>query len=498
MLSQGLSRRLVLTVVATLAALLLVGAFAARAARASTTQESTFQDDDLLKGSTTQQQTLAVLQSLGVNRVRVTVVWADIAPKDPVLFNPTDPNSPGYDWRIYDSLVRNAAARGIAVNFTVSTPAPSWAVPAGHGGSYEPDPTKFGQFVEALGKRYSGSWPVGGIDAIPRVSYWSLMNEPNEGTRIAPQRASNGAPIAPAIYRGLLDKGYAALVLTGHRTDTMVIGDLAAKGGTQNVPPMEFVRALYCVDTNLNPVPSCLRNADGGDSSAAGFAPRHPAMFRSTGVGLHPYSYFAPPDAPAQNRDDVLLADSDRLYNLVGGIFRRYPNGDRSALGLYMTEFGYNTNPPDGGVPYNPTQAAGFINEAEYIAWRNPRIHTMSQFLLRDYPPDSHLFHSGLIFRSGQLKPGFFAYRLPFYIPDTTVGRGQSFEVWCDLRSAPRGTGQIQFLPSGSSTWRIVRTFTTGNPRGYYDTRLPLGTGSVRIHLAGTSTYSRTVGVRAG
>ena len=52
-----------------------------------------------------------------------------------------------------------------------------------------------------------------------------------------------------------------------------------------------------------------------------------------------------------------------------------------------MTEFGFETNPPDpfSGVPL--AAQAQFNTIGEYQAWQNPRIASQAQFLLRDVAP---------------------------------------------------------------------------------------------------------------
>src|SRR5436309_3285928 len=59
---------------------------------------------------------------------------------------------------------------------------------------WEPSPAEFGAFVRAVATRYSGSYdPVqerlapGDPDDLPRVSFWSIWNEPDYGPSLAPQ-----------------------------------------------------------------------------------------------------------------------------------------------------------------------------------------------------------------------------------------------------------------------------------------------------------------------
>jgi hypothetical protein len=76
---------------------------------------------------------------------------------------------------------------------------------------------------------------------------------------------------------------------------------------------------------------------------------------------------------------------------------------------LWITEYGYQTNPPDTfyGVGWN-TQAE-YLREAYMIAQANPRIDLLTWFLLRDSRVLSE-WQSGLMTANGQKKPAFAAF----------------------------------------------------------------------------------------
>src|SRR5579862_8566822 len=119
-------RRLLL--LATVLAALAAPALHAAPASASTTQAAIFQDDTMVKLYPA--TTLATLKSLGVNTVRVGLVWSSVAPtgaREPAGFNPTDPGDPNYSFATYDAIVREAQQDGITVFFTITGPAPQWA-----------------------------------------------------------------------------------------------------------------------------------------------------------------------------------------------------------------------------------------------------------------------------------------------------------------------------------------------------------------------------------
>ena len=73
----------------------------------------------------------------------------------------------------------------------------------------------FYKFVQALGTRYSGHYkPPGSTTALPRVSYWSVWNEPNQPGWLSPQwRSSRSGPAmeGPVLYRAYANAAFRAL-----------------------------------------------------------------------------------------------------------------------------------------------------------------------------------------------------------------------------------------------------------------------------------------------
>ena len=83
------------------------------AASAGAKQFSIFEDDAVLLGLTDKdpEKAMAEVRYLGADVVRVFVVWSRVAPNGksrtiPAGFDAADPNSPGYDWSLYDQLRR--------------------------------------------------------------------------------------------------------------------------------------------------------------------------------------------------------------------------------------------------------------------------------------------------------------------------------------------------------------------------------------------------------
>ena len=123
-------------VLSAVAAVTALATLAPSLAVANGTQESVFQDDAYLiyHSAASVNRTLATLQSLGVQRVRVTLKWSTVAPSPqsrtrPARFNAVDPGAyPRGAWSPYDRVVELAARHHIGVEFNVTAPGPLWAM----------------------------------------------------------------------------------------------------------------------------------------------------------------------------------------------------------------------------------------------------------------------------------------------------------------------------------------------------------------------------------
>jgi len=478
--------------------------------------------------------------------VRVEVRWSLWAP-DPKShrrpqFDATDPNAyPAADWAALDQIVLDAAANGIQVMMVPSAWAPYWAQgpnPSRYGAKYdiryswEPSASEFGQFVKALASRYSGSFaPPGSGTPLPHVGTWEIYNEPNFGQSLAPQAIyGSRLPYGPKMYRALTGAGWSALQATGHGQDTILIGALGAEGSQgpvrrwapQGLPgtygemkPLIFIRELYCVDSNYHRYLGRAASQRGCPTTRAGythFRAQNPVLFKASGFSDHPYvlSKAVPPTRPGKR--DPNYAEFSQLPHMaatVNRVLRVY--GSSKHFPIWNTEYGYVTCPPNCSKRWvSPKTAAQYLNWAEYLSWRNPRIASTMQYLLYDPnptvgTPEKGGFSSGLVFFRGKPKPSYYAYRLPIFLPFNRVRRGRALEVWGAVRPAPfavaDGDGpqsvQIQFERSGSRSWTTLRTLPITDPHGYIDTWITFpASGAVRVAwadpFAGGTVYSRT------
>jgi hypothetical protein len=538
-----------------LLALVLVATAFPAAALGRANQEMILQDDPRLvhPGSDAQlRESLREIKSLGTDRVRVTMLWNLIAPNPrsearPGFgdLGPTDPRSypPGV-WDRYDRIVRVADELDLDVLFTVSGPGPAWADRArrGRAGITRPDAAAFGDFVEAVGKRYSGQWPdpeqppapqqpdptvplpgattpapAPAVRRLPRVDHWSLYNEPNFPGWLMPQ-FSRKRPVSPHLYRGLVDAAWGGLERSGHGGDTILLGETARFGepprgsriaSNSVMPTLAFVRELYCLSRRYRPLRGRAARARGCPATGAGrarFRASHAGLFAAPGWAHHPYTLTREPSWHGHGPTDPVIGSINRLARVIDRSRRAWRSFRRPPL--WITEFGYETRPdPFRAVSFG--RQAGWMSWAEFVAFRNPRVASFSQFLLRDDAPVRGqprrsrwvTWQSGLRTASGGPKPALAEYRVPVYVAPQRP-RGRTVRVFGAFRPAADDAqvpARIEFRSRGG--WRVLRELFARGPRAYVNARVRVpGRGRVRLSYlppgAGERVASRSVLVR--
>ena len=490
--------------------------------------------------------TLAQFRELGASTVRVSIQWATIAPSPRSArrpaFDATDPNAyPTGVWAPYDAIVQTARQDGLTVDFIITGGAPLWAEGPGvpwPGVSlyyaWKPRASAYGQFVRAVGVRYDGRFtPTGGFSPLPAVRFWTIFNEPNFGEDLAPQAIDGSrVSVAPMMYRRLVKAGWSALMATGHRHDRIVIGDFAARGisarsskhAPQGYPgnygqtkPLIFIRTLYCVNARYQHLRGAAARRVGCPTTAAGsraFRGNNPGLFKASGVGDDPVPDNRSPAADGTSDPNfATIADLGRLETALDKVNQAYGSGKK--YGIYSDEYGYITHPPARPKYVSPRAAAYYINWAEYLSWKNPRVKSYMQYLLRDPAPAASGpyagYASGLEYYNGQPKPSYDAYRLPLYLPKTSFPRRASVEVWGVTRPAPfmQHDGHGPQTVSIQLNGQTIRTVTATRAGGYFDLHMKFATsGNLRlaytypssdpflpIGAAGSTVYGRTVNI---
>lgn len=379
---------------------------------------------------------LDLLKRSGVRTVRLTAGWSVLAPRPRARrvprFDATDPAAYQPEgWRRIDRAVRGARRRGMAVMIDLAFWAPVWATDGDT--SQTPrrgvDPALFGRFAGAVARRYDGGYdPPGATRTLPAVRGYTIWNEPNLPDFLRPQwrdPETERVPLSPHRYRQMVKAAYPA-VKAAQPDSLVLVGGLAAYGRRGGVAPLRFLRELACVDARLRPLrrPEC-------------------ALFRSVagdGFAYHPYSTRTPPNQVERSAspDEVPLARLGALASLLDRLAsaRRI---DPRLRDIYLTEYGYETNPPDPGAPFDPPRAARMSSWAEAIAARQPRVRSVAQFLVRDLPGRAGAqregrlsdWQSGLTFIDGRPKPLAAAMPAPLHAERGPRG---SVRVWGRVR----------------------------------------------------------------
>jgi hypothetical protein len=497
-----------------LLALLAAMAFAPAAARASDSQLSIMMDDDLLvyRGDQVRDATLERMKALGVDYVRVTMLWSVVADKARSTkardrrfrrLGADDPRAyPEANWDRYDRLARATQTLGMGLYLDVTFPGPSW----GHEKAprsqrrlqrtWKPKPGQFEAFVKAVGRRYTGTYPDGN-DAranLPRINFWALGNEPNQGGWLTPQW-SGGRAASPVLYRKLYAAGHRALVSTGHGQDTILVGETAPLGvsrrtATSAMYPKAFIRSFF-------------KGGKRVDASA---------------WAHHPYTKDLGPTERDKSSQSITMANFNDLGVLLDQMAASTKRV-RAGMPIISTEFGYETNPPD---PFRKTtldQQAEFNELGDYLAFINPRVIGQTQFLLRDvlpqkrYKPGSKqywfTYQSGLYTADDQPKPSVQTYSLPFLAVLTDAA---TLGYWGQLRFRPNNQlpdffdrVQLQFKPAdGSTDWTNYRDpIVVTNAKGFFIGTIerPPAAGQIRATWSGAdfpfTAESRPVNVPA-
>jgi hypothetical protein len=423
------------------------------AAGAGATQLSMMQDDAELFGDRGEDPVAAMkeMKELGVDVLRTNVlfyrIYDDFTDRTkPAGFDPSDPNSPQYTrWGPTDRIVALAKQNGIKLLLTISGPGPHWSSsqPGRCRGNrlcpWKPSPKVFGQFAEAVAKRYRG-----------QVDWYSLYNEPNIGRSgggtgwLMPQATRTRAgrvETAGVIYRKLWQAGYKSIARHDPgRRGRVLFGEIAAIG-----EPLPKLYAALCLDRTGKPFKGRMRRAHGCGRVS---------KLKIGGWAIHPYNQggFGPPNRKTKSKTALPQQYLPRLHRLMKQAARRgrVPAG----RGIYITEFGYQTNPPDRISTINPRKHARYINESDRLFFGDPRIKTVSQYQLVDVM-DVSQYNSGLRFAGGdkKQKASYAAYRLPIVV---TRKSKRLVEVYGQVRPARQArlanafsAPELQFAPPG-------------------------------------------------
>lgn len=441
-----------------LLSLLIALLAAAPAGAAPDTQIGVADDGILVEGSNQQVDTaIAQWKAAGVDTVRVFARWSGVAPgvqskKMPAGFDPTNPNDPQYGWGGVDRAVGAIDRAGMKVLLTITGSGPCWGnSPARCGRRIRenPNPVRFGQFAEAAAKRYAAT-----------VDTYIIWNEPNQVTWLQPQARCKGrscTPHSPHVYRKLV-RAAEPKIRAADPQATILIGALAPDGTDLNarndkVRPLAFIRAFGCVDKRY-------KRIRGGECRNF-----KPAI--ADGFAYHPHGIRLAPNKHMRNKDSAQIGDLSRLTRVLDKVTRKGGIKVRGArrFPLYLTEYAYQTNPPDRFSGVSLSAQSSYMQQGAFIAWRNSRVKNITQYVWVDEASRAggQGWQSGLYFSDGRPKPSLASFPVPFWAQK--VGKG-NVQLWGQVR--PGNNPQtVELQRRSGSSWISIGTVTT-NAFGYY------------------------------
>jgi hypothetical protein len=340
-----------------------------------------------------------------------------------------------FDWTGTDAILGQLHDAGIEVVVTLYG-TPEWA-----NGGKAPNvvPIRgadFATFAGAAAERYS------------YVHRWTVWNEPNQ------RRWLSTASPAQYVTR-LLNPAYTA-IHAASPSSKVGGGVTAPRGGTGGLSPVAFIRGMGARGARLD------------------------------AYAHHPYA-LAPGESPwsggCEHCETITMATLDRLVTETAKAFKR-------PVRLWLTELGYQSNPPDRLLGVTPAMQASYIAAAAYKAWATPRVDLLIQYLYRD-EPSTDRWQSGLVAVGGATKLAIGGFEAPLA---QASRKGSTTAVWGTIR---RGTGARPYRLQRftSSGWLTIGGVQRTRPDGTLQRKLPAVAGT-RLRLLANAEPGNTLVVR--
>jgi hypothetical protein len=348
----------------------------------------------------------------------------------------TEPHPGVYDWSRTDLLLDGLHARKIAPLVTLYG-SPEWA----NGGlpeNWAPrSTTSFAAFARNVAERY------------PYVHLWTIWNEPNQRRWLR--------PTTPTEYvQKLLNPAYAAIHAASPQSQ--VAGGVTAP-----------------------------RASAGGSSPVSWIAGMAKAHARLDAYAHNPYPLSrgeTPTDGGCDHCETITMATLPRLITDVQRAF-----GSRTRI--WLTEYGYQTNPPDHLLGVSYAAQALYTSEAALRAYQSARVDILIHYLIED-EPDPARWQSGVYTDLNRPKPALQALRAPFAEESRT---GRRTVLWGHVGAD--GAERYRLLREVAGRWVPVGADQRTTARGYLTRVVNAAPGArYRLWLPADHTYSAIITVR--
>jgi len=350
-----------------------------------------------------------------------------------VHWDQVEPEQGSFDWEGTDTVLGALEEAGLEPVVTLYG-TPGWANGVRAPNVAPTDGADFATFAGAIAERY------------PFVHKWTIWNEPNNRRWL-----STASPVQ--YVTRLLNPAYVA-IHDASPASRVAGGVTAPRGGTGGTSPVTFIRGMGRAGARLD------------------------------AYAHHPYS-LSPSETPwsggCARCQTITMSTIDKLVTETRKAFGR-------PVRLWLTELGYQSNPPDkiAGVP--PATQATYVAAAAYRAWLTPRVDLLIQYLYRD-EPGTDRWQSGLETRAGVAKPALAA----FVAPLAQVGRrGTTTTVWGMIRT---GDGERPYRLQGlvNDAWITIGGVQRTKADGTLRRVVQAGAGARLRLLAGSETGNTLV-----
>jgi hypothetical protein len=230
------------------------------------------------------------------------------------------------------------------------------------------------------------------------------------------------------------------------------------------------------------------RGANGGYSPVDWIRGMARAHAKFDAYAHHPYPA-SPSETPSSGGCKacpwITMATIRKLLILVKRDFGSKP--------VWLTEYGYQTNPPDTFLGIPPKRQATMLSLAAMRAWRLPRVTMFFQYLYRDEIELSR-FQSGLVFADDRPKPSLQAFRLPF----AQMARSEDrVTVWGQVRGARAGRKLYRLEVLRKNVWTPIKPNRLTNDEGIFMRTIRLKRGALlRVYSPTQQRFSLQLRIR--